>query len=234
MPFDPPLLPCTLLRRYKRFLADVRFPDGQEITVHCPNTGAMLGCSAPDSPAWVSLSDNKARKYAHTLEIVRTQLGDVGVNTGRANRLVEEALEAGTLQALSGYESVRREAAIPDEKGRFDFELARPGDAGCFVEVKSMTLGRENGRGAFPDAVSERAARHVRALARQVQAGRRAVLLFCVQHTGIEVATLAEDIDPGYAEAVRKAVDEGVEVLAYGCEVDPAGIAITRPLAVDL
>ncbi|MDP6829206.1 MAG: DNA/RNA nuclease SfsA [Pseudomonadales bacterium] len=234
MIFDPPFIPATLLCRYKRFLADVRFRDGVIVTAHCPNTGTMLGCTEPGSDAWVSVSDNAKRKYPHTLEIVRARTGLVGVNTARANRIIEQALKAGAIRQLTDYPELRREVAVPDEKGRFDFLLDGRGDGRCYVEVKSMTLALEDGRGAFPDAVSERASRHVRALARQVEAGHRGVLLFCVQHTGISYATLADEIDAAYGESVRGAVAAGVEVLAYGCDVAPTGIALCEELEVRL
>jgi sugar fermentation stimulation protein A len=230
---NPALLQGRLLRRYKRFLADVQTTDGSVRTVHCPNTGAMLGCSAPGSEVWISDSGNDKRKYRHTLEVVCTPLGRVGVNTARANRLVEEALLAGLVEPLTGYPELRREVAIPDESGRFDFRL--DGGAGqCFVEVKSLTLCLPDGRGAFPDAVSDRASRHVNALVRRVQSGDRGVLLFCVQHTGVRRATTADEIDPAYGKALRAAIAQGVEVYAYGCNItrDEIGIAGPVPVAI--
>jgi sugar fermentation stimulation protein A len=230
---DPPLQQGRLQRRYKRFLADVEIADRSAITVHCPNTGAMLGCSEPGSEVWFSDSGNDKRKYRHTLEVVCTPLGRVGVNTARANRLVEEAIAAGDLEQLAGYSQLKREVAIPDESGRFDFLLSAP-TRRCFVEVKSLTLGFAGGRGAFPDAVSERALRHVNALVRRVQGGDRAVLVFCVQHTGIRRATTADEIHPAYGAALRAAVRQGVEVYAYGCEIEHDRIAIAHQIPVEL
>jgi sugar fermentation stimulation protein A len=227
--FDPPLIPCVLRRRYKRFLADVEFDDGERVTVHCPNTGAMTGCAPPDSRAWVSVSTNPARKYRHTLEVVRTPLGDVGINSARANALVAEALAAGAIDALAGYPRFVREVRAPDEQGRFDFLMTgAPPD--CYVEVKSMTLALGGGRGAFPDAVSERAKRHVEALERLCKSGCRGVLLFCAQHSAIRCANLAEDIDPDYAAAVRRALASGVEVIAVACAVSAVGIRVTNAI----
>ncbi len=232
MRLNPALAVGTLRRRYKRFLADVETTEGEAITMFCPNTGAMLGCSEPGSTVWFSTSDNPGRKYRHTLEVVLTRLGRVGVNTARANALVDEALNAGGVSELSGYTTIRREARIPNEKGRFDFLLTGPGLRDCYVEVKSLTLGYADGTGAFPDTKSERAVRHVQALKARVQAGERAVLLYCVQHTGITVATPADDIYPAYGEALREAVNIGVEVLARSCRIERDEIALGGELSV--
>jgi sugar fermentation stimulation protein A len=231
--FEPALRKARLLRRYKRFLADLETGSGERLTVHCPNTGAMLGCDEPGSEAWYSESANPRRKYRHTLEVVVTGQGRVGVNTGRANTLVRDALHAGVARRLSGWQIARAEVAIPDEAGRFDLLLS-DGARDCYVEVKNMTLCDGAGRGSFPDAVSTRAVRHVRALARRVAAGDRAVLIFCAQHTGVERATLADEIHPEYGAAVREAVATGVEVLALGCRIEPGEIRVVGELPVDL
>jgi sugar fermentation stimulation protein A len=234
MIFDPPLAEGELIQRYKRFLADVRTDSGEVLTIHCPNTGAMTGANLPGSEVWYSTSDNPKRRYPHTLEVVRTPAGRIGVNTGRANRLVEEALEQGTIDGLTGYETIRREAAIPDERGRFDFKLSAPERPVCYVEVKNMTLAYPDGRGAFPDAISDRALKHLHALQAAAKRGERAVLLFCVQHTGISVATPADEIDPAYAQSLRDAARCGVEVLALGCVLERTEIRIDRQIPVDL
>lgn len=232
MRFSPPLASGRLVRRYKRFLADVE-TSGGVVTVHCPNTGAMTGCADPGLEVWLSTSDNPRRKYRHTLEVVCTPAGRVGINSARANDLVAEALAAGRIAELDDAGEVRREARIPGDGGRFDFLLSGPAGA-CWVEVKSMTLWLGQGRGAFPDAVSARAVRHLAALVARRRAGERAVLLFCVQHTGIEVATPADEIHPAYGDALRAAADEGVEVLAYGCDVGRDELVLSAPLAVRL
>ena len=234
MKLTPPLARATLLRRYKRFLADLETPDGELMTVHCPNTGAMLGCAEPGSEAWFSTSANPKRKYPHTLEVVISANGRVGVNTARANQLVAEALAAGSLAPFSERQLVRAEAVIPDEAGRFDFLLEESDGTPCWVEVKNMTLCDDTGRGSFPDAVSERALKHVNALVRRVSAGERAALVFCVQHTGVLRATLADEIYPAYGAAVRAAAQAGVEVLAFGCRIEPDEIRIDAQLPVDL
>lgn len=228
----PALDQGRLVRRYKRFLADVDTPDGT-VTMHCPNTGAMTGCTEPGLVVWYSHSDNPQRKYPQTLEVVCTAHGRVGVNTGRANGLVAEALRRGRIAELAGYPDVRGEVTIPGERARMDFLLQ--GSSGrCWLEVKSLTLCDAEGRGAFPDAVSERAVRHVEALTERARQGDAAALLFCVQHTGVRYATAADEIDPGYGRALRVAARQGVTVLAYGCRIQRTRMEITGPLPVRL
>jgi sugar fermentation stimulation protein A len=233
------LYPALLLRRYKRFLADVYLPDGSEITVHCPNTGSMKNCLVENSPCWYSLADSKTRKYPQTLEVVTTPGGYLaGINTARANRLVEDALAAAAIGELTGYGICRREQLYGKEKSRIDLLLEKhPQDARtCYVEIKNVTLMEAEGRGFFPDAVSERGTKHLRELMDVVQQGQRAVLLFCVQHTGIGLVSPADHIDPIYARTLREACAGGVEVLAYGADINPAlsQIALCRRLPLAL
>ena len=231
MIFPAPLVRGRLLRRYKRFLADVEMPGGEVLTVHCPNTGAMTGCSRPGSDVWLSESANARRKYRYTLEIVATGEHLVCVNTARANQIVWEGLNSGSVPPLSGYGELRREPSLPGRRGRLDFLLADPRKESCYVEVKSLTLGLEAGYGAFPDAVSERALRHVRELIRcREERGARAVLFFCVMHTGVRIATTADDIQPAYGEMVRQAMDSGVEVLAWGSAIGATEMHLTAEL----
>ncbi len=234
----PVLQEAQLVRRYKRFLADVYLVDGTAVTAHCPNTGAMTGCAEPGSRVWLSRSDNPKRKYAHTLELVETPRGIVSVNTNRANRLVAEALTHGTIREIGGEDvQIAAEAKIPDGRGRFDFLVTRAG-AKVWIEVKSVTLlvddedqsATKRAVGAFPDAVSARALKHVEALADRVQQGDRAMLLFCAQHCGIQRIRTAREIDPTYAEAVTRALQAGVEVVAYGCTTDLHEMRIDRAL----
>ncbi len=224
MHFALPLNSATMLRRYKRFLADVRLPNDARMTLHCANTGAMLGCVFPQFPVFYSLSDNPQRKLRGTLELVQTPDDHlVCVNTNQANRLVKQALANRAIVGLSG-ESFRSEVKIPDESGRFDF-----GNENVYVEVKSVTYLRD-GVGVFPDAKSVRATKHVNALRRCVERGKRGVLVFCVLHTGIEQVAVAADIDPIYAVAVSKAIDAGVEVLAFRCNVSREKLELERPI----
>ena len=181
----PDLNKGVLVKRYKRFLADIETEEGL-ITAHCPNTGAMTGCAEPGWNVWYSLSDNPKRKYAATWELVDTEQGICSVNTGRANHLVREGIEQGVIAEVSGQE-IKSEAKIPDGGGRFDLLVDK-----AYVEVKSVTLRMDDGRGEFPDAVSSRALKHVRALEDVVSSGYRGVLIFCAQHTGIEPVRPAE------------------------------------------
>src|SRR5690606_33280163 len=187
--------PALLLRRYKRFLADIRLPDGNEITIHCPNTGSMKNCLVPESPCWYSTSESKTRKYPHTLEFVTTPGGHIaGINTGRANELVEVAIRQGVIRELHAYPSLKREQVYGEEKSRIDFLLETAGGGKCYVEVKNVTLMEAEGEGFFPDAVSERGSKHLRELMAMRALGHRAVLLFCVQHTGIQSVCASEHI----------------------------------------
>lgn len=230
---------AILIRRYKRFLSDVRLPNGELLTLHCPNTGSMKNCVLEDTPCWYSTSENAKRKYPHTLEIVTTPGGHLaGVNTGRANHLVEAAIAAGVITELRGYTMLRREVIYGAEKSRIDFLLSgsasdsRP----CYVEVKSVTLMQAPGQGLFPDAISARGSKHLRELMAIVQQGYRAVLLFCVQHTGIEWVEPADAIDSVYGSYLRDALAMGVEVLAYQARIDPAigEVALYRSLPVKI
>ncbi|BFM21285.1 DNA/RNA nuclease SfsA [Gilvimarinus japonicus] len=225
-----------LLRRYKRFLADVLLEDGSELTIHCPNTGSMRECLALDSPCWFSHSDSKTRKYPNTWEVATTPAGDLaGINTGRANALVREAIETGIIGELSGYDTIKAEVKYGDENSRIDFLLTGR-DADCYVEVKNVTLKEGEGQGYFPDAVSARGSKHLRELAAMAESGARAVLIFCVQHSGIEQVAPAAHIDPAYTAAFYDAVKRGVEVLAYRAEIAPenSDITLTRGIAVSL
>lgn len=235
MLLTPPLSVGTLQRRYKRFLADITTAQGDRLTLHCPNTGAMIGCDRPGSQVWYSRSNNPARKYAHTLEAVITANGIAGINSARANALVAEVLgtDRSSLPALAGMDLVRAEAPIPDGRGRFDF-LLRSAGQNCYVEVKSVTLCREGGAGIFPDAVSVRALKHIEALQRRVESGDRGVLIFCAQHSGIQRIRPADEIDPIYGAALRAAHRLGVEVYGCGCRLSLDEICIDRQLPIGL
>ena len=224
-----------LVRRYKRFLADVRLDNGRVMTVHCPNTGSMKNCILPDSPCWFSHSNNPKRKYSHTWEVATVPLGHrAGINTGKANQLVAEAIDTGIITELQGYQE--RRAEVPYGKAsRVDWLLLGQSRQ-CYLEVKSVTLMDLPGEGLFPDTISERASRHLRDLMAEARRGHRAVLLFCVQHTGIRWVAPAEAIDPAYAQQLRIAADAGVELLAYAARIEPetSEISLVRKLPVVL
>ena len=227
MIYSPPLIEARLVRRHKRFLADVTLPDGSALRAHCPNTGAMTGCSEPGSQVWLMDSGNERRKYRHTLELVAAGEHWVCVNTARANQVIAAAIEDDLIPPLAGYESLRREPAIPGGKGRFDLKLSDAVQGVCYVELKSLTWGLADGYGAFPDAQSVRAAKHVEELRRvRSELGCRAVLMFCVMHGGVRIATTADDIQPAYGEQVRQAITEGVEVYAWRCLPTPQQLIV--------
>ncbi len=232
MEFASDLVRGTLIKRYKRFLADVTLDSGETITVHCPNTGAMTGCAEPGWPVWLSRSDSKTRKYPHTWELVQTDMGMACIHSAKANSVVHEAVSAGQIAELAEFDELRSEVKY-GEGSRADLLLQ--GATDCYVEVKSVTLCREQGLGVFPDAVSTRARKHLQELQKVVESGQRAVIFFCAFHTGVETVGAAADIDPAYAESLRQAVAAGVEALACGVDIDPdSGIKFDRMLPVVL
>ena len=234
MQFDPPLQPAILLKRYKRFLADVVTPDGRELTLHCPNTGAMTGCAAPGDTVWYSTSDNAKRKYAHTWELTETQQGAViCVNTLRANSLAKEAISAGIIPELSGYNQLKSEVKYGEENSRIDIMLQADDRQNCYIEVKSVTLA-EKEYGYFPDAVTMRGQKHLRELMSVAAAGKRAVLLFAVLHSAIERFSPARHIDPKYAQLLNEAQKQGVEVFAYKAELSADNMTLRSSLPIVL
>ena len=235
MQFDPPLQPARLVRRYKRFLADVVLADGTQITVHCPNTGAMLGCQDAGALVWLSRSNNPKRKYAHTWELVETEPEVlVGINTGKTNALVREAIEAGTIDIFTGFKSIDPEVRVGTGASRIDFRLNYDNDRECYLEVKNVTAAVQDDVALFPDAVSSRATRHLEELVSLKKAGHRSVLCFCVQRSDVSIVRPADEIDPVYGRALRSAADHGVEIVAYGASVRPELVKIERRLSVNL
>lgn len=216
MKLPEPLIEGRLIRRYKRFLADVLLPDGTEVTAHCPNTGSMLGCQPTNSKVWLSRSDNPKRKLSYTWELVETAPGVLAcINTARPNAQAREAVVAGRIRELTGYGQCRSEVKYGEEKSRIDLLLSEH-ECGpdAWVEVKNVTL-EGGGQGFFPDAVTTRGQKHLRELMAQVELGGRGVLFFVVNHTGIESVRPADHIDPYYGQLLRQACHAGVEVIAY-------------------
>lgn len=227
--FLPPLLAGTLIKRYKRFMADVLLDDGGVVTVHCPNSGSMKGCATPGSPVLLSRSSNPGRKYPLGWELVHADGFWIGINTGLPNRLTREAIEDGTVVELQGYESIRPEVSY-GEHSRIDLLLESPGRR-CFVEVKNVTL-VESGRALFPDAVTTRGQKHLQELMRVVREGDRGVIFFTVQRGDGDAVSPADMIDPEYGRLLRLALENGVEALAYRAIVTPEEIRLTERLPV--
>lgn len=222
------LIEARLLRRYKRFLADVELANGDVITVHCPNTGAMTGCAEPGSRVWLSRSEVKTRKYAHTWELVETAAGMACIHSAKANKVVREAFESALVPGFEAYPVIRSEVKY-GENSRADLLLQGDGRR-VFVEVKSVTLLGVEGWGAFPDAVSERGRKHLRELQAICDPQTRAVLFFCVFHSGIRSVCSAGDIDPRYRQALIEAMAAGVEVIAWQAAITPGEVTLSHPL----
>lgn len=234
MEFSPALQPATLIKRYKRFLADMVTAEGETMTLHCPNTGAMTGCATPGDTVWYSTSASPTRKYPHTWELTQTQKGEIiCVNTLRANALVKEMLTTSPPAALAGYDSLQAEVNYGEERSRIDFMLQASNQVKCYIEVKSVTL-FEQGEGYFPDAVSLRGQKHLRELMNVVQHGERAVLLFAVLHSAIKRVSPARHIDAEYARLLAEAKQCGVEVIAWKADLSAQKMTLTAPLPVCL
>jgi sugar fermentation stimulation protein A len=236
MRFPAPLLPATLVKRYKRFLADVVLPTGETVTVHCANPGSMIGLAAPGARVWLSRSSNPARKLAHSWELIEVDLGTgaelVGINTAHPNALAAEALAAGAIPELAGYGAIRREVKY-GKGSRVDFLLAGAGRPACYVEIKNVHLMRQAGLAEFPDAVTKRGTKHLAELADMVAGGSRAVMLFLIQIGSARRFKLARDIDPGYGRAFDAARAGGVEALAYRCGITCEGIEVVEPVPIE-
>jgi sugar fermentation stimulation protein A len=235
MRFDSTLIPATLTRRYKRFLADVVLDTGDVTTVHVANPGAMTGLDRPLSRVWLSDSGNPLRKYRCTWEMVQTDLGSgpelVGVNTGQPHQLVAEAIATGLISELRNYPSIRREVKY-GEKSRIDFLLEGPDREACYLEIKNVHLMRRPRLAEFPDCVTERGAKHMRELAQMRAKGARAVLLFVIQIPSADRFAVARDIDRAYGVAFDQARAAGVEMLAWRCNVNLKGIEMAAPVPI--
>ncbi|MEQ5400773.1 DNA/RNA nuclease SfsA [Providencia rettgeri] len=230
MEFEPALQPATLIKRYKRFLADVTLPSGEEITIHCANTGAMTGCATPGDTIWYSTSNNTKRKYPYSWELTQTTNGHfICINTLRANQLVAQALAEKHIPELSEYSVIKPEVKYGTENSRIDFYLTQNGLPDCFIEVKSVTL-LENNQGFFPDAVTLRGQKHLRELMHIAKEGKTAILLFVALHTGIHVASAAAHIDKQYALLLEEARQSGVEVLCYQADITVQQMVLSKQI----
>jgi sugar fermentation stimulation protein A len=235
MRFSAPLIPATLVKRYKRFLADVTLTSGETITAHVANPGAMTGLATPGSRVWLSKSDNPSRKLPYSWELIEVDLGTgpelVGVNTAQPNPLVGAALAAGSIPDLAGYETIRREVKY-GKNSRVDFLLEDAARPPCYVEIKNVHLMRQPGLAEFPDARTERGAKHLEELGNAVEAGSRSVMLYLIQIGSAERFSLARDIDPKYGAAFDRARSRGVEAIAWGCRIDHGGIELAAPVRI--
>jgi len=230
MRFQTPLMPATLIRRYKRFLADVRLADGREVTAHCANPGKMIGLNMQGLRIWIEPNDDPKRKLNFSWRIAQLDDGAmVGIDTGLPNRLVADALNAGAIADFTGYSKVRREVPY-GEKSRVDFLLQNSGQPDVYLEIKNAHLRRTDDWAEFPDSVTARGARHMDELAQMVLQGHRAVVLFVVQHTGCNRFRVSGDLDPTYGAAFEAARGAGVEVLAYDTVIDPAGVVLGKEI----
>ncbi len=233
MYFQNPLTEGRLIRRYKRFLADVELPDGSTLTVHTSNTGSMLGCAEPGSRVWLSRSDNPKRKYPYSWELVETSAGViVGINTALPPGLVQEGVEGKVVGELQGYRQIRREVRYGSENSRIDLLLEQGKQPDCYVEVKNVTALMEQKIAVFPDAVSTRGQKHLRELMGVAQEGKRAVIFFVVQRSDARELRPADHIDSEYGRLLRQAVGNGVEAIAYRAKVSPKEINLEKSLPV--
>lgn len=238
MNFTPPLIQATLIKRYKRFLADVHHPELGEFTVHCPNTGSMKNCWEEGDKIYLLDSQNPKRKYLYTWISSKNSQGHwLCLNTQLANSIVSEGLDNKRIAELAGYTKVQQEIKYGSENSRIDLLLTSADKPDSYVEIKTVTLLEEDkgqGFGYFPDSISTRGQKHLRELIEVVEQGQRAVLLFLVQHTGIKQVSPAEHIDPKYAHLLRKAADFGVEIIAYNTHIDAATISLRDSIPIIL
>lgn len=231
MKFPAPLLKGRLIRRYKRFLADIELADGRVITAHVANPGSMMGLKDEGMIVWLSESDNPKRKLLYSWELVEAEGALVGINTAHPNGIVAAAIERGDVPALSGYDRLTREVKY-GENSRIDILLSGGDKPDCYVEIKNVTLKRDSLHAEFPDSVTARGAKHLKELAAMAAAGHRAVMFYLVQRADCGAFRLAADIDPAYAAAFAEARAAGVEILCYDCHITPAGICLGSPVPV--
>ncbi len=232
MEFAKPLVRGRLIRRYKRFLADVALDAGGEATAHCPNPGSMMGLDAPGLPVWLEPNDDPRRKLRYGWRLCELPGGHwAGIDTATPNRAAGEALRAGLIPELAAYRGVRAEVKY-GVRSRVDFLLTEPGLPDAWVEVKNVHLRRTGDLAEFPDSVTERGAKHLRELAAMKAQGARAVMLYVIQRDDCARLAMAADLDPGYAAAFRTARAAGVEALAWVCAISPEGVRLDHPAPV--
>lgn len=234
MYFNPPLEQARLIKRYKRFLADIETTKGEILTIHCPNTGSMLNCMFEGANIWFSRSQDPKRKSSGTWELTTTPHNRIAcVNTHLANKLVEEALQKGAIKELAGFSQLYREVKYGEENSRIDFLLNYPNGNETYVEVKSVTLGFEHDTiAAFPDAITTRGTKHLRELTRLAKQGINTALIYCVNLSNITAVRACKEIDSNYANALQEAHLAGVTILAYGTQISPEAIYIKSSLEV--
>jgi sugar fermentation stimulation protein A len=223
----PRLLHGTLIKRYKRFMVDVKLRNGHVVTAHCPNSGSMLACSEPGQTVYLSCHNNPKRRLKYTWEMIEMPTSLVGVNTLVPNKLVKASILVEKIQELSGFDRVRPEVKYGSH-ARIDFLLEK-GEGKCFVEVKNCTLVTD-GVACFPDAVTSRGLNHLVELQKQVHLGHRSVILFIVQRMDANMFKPADHIDPAFGKELRRAVRNGVEILVYDVILDLKGIKLNQPL----
>jgi sugar fermentation stimulation protein A len=232
MKFPDPLIPGRLVKRYKRFLADIELEGGEIVTAHCANSGSMLNVKEPGSKVWLSPARNPNRKLRYTWELIKIGATFVGINTALPNGIVEEAIVAGKIPELKGYKSLRREVKY-GKNSRIDILLEDPSRPTCYVEVKNVTLKRgleKNDLVEFPDSVTKRGAKHLAELSNMIAQGHRSVMVYLVQRQDGGAFTIAADIDPDYKAALDKAMSAGVEILCYQCTLDTKKIEVSKSL----
>lgn len=234
MKFEPPLIPATLIRRYKRFLADVILKTGQEVTAHIANPGAMTGFKEEGLRVWLQPANNPARKLKYSWILAEDERGHLtGLDTSLPNKIVSEALHAQQIPALSKYKTIKPEQKY-GQNSRIDFLLTQDGHPDAYVEVKSVTLSRQTGLAEFPDSVTARGAKHLDELSQMVRTGKRAVMLYLIQRRDCDRFALAADIDPKYAQAFSRACASGIEVLAYRTDISTAQITVAEPVKLSM
>lgn len=235
MKFEHKLIPGTLIKRYKRFLADIKLDNGDIVTAHCANSGSMMGLKDAGSLVWLSPATNPKAKLDYKWELVEVDGTLVGINTSHPNRLVQDAITDGTITELEGYQNLRREMKY-GQNSRIDIFLSDStiGDTDCYVEVKSVTLSRKKSIGEFPDSVTARGTKHLKELSQMVADGHRAIMVYLIQRNDCTEFRVAADIDPTYASALKAALYDGVEAVCYSCNLTNKEIIVNQRIPIRL